>query len=169
MRLNSRFSEFPNLPAEVVFQPLLRSLPISRVIGLCFKRGWSRQKAKTRGYKSHEGRRTQFCPQDTRNYSSTNQTYCPIGSVMTQSRLVTHDWSSIAPNWVRPVSLVTQHPKLQLLWRNLILFTSFAYSNSLHDTIKELMSYPKCRSVKVINNPVRPGSIHREVNYINYK
>jgi len=34
--------------------------------------------------------------------------------------------------------------------------------------IKELMSYPKCRSVTVINNPARPGSNHREVNYINY-
>jgi hypothetical protein len=37
------------------------------------------------------------------------------------------------------------------------------------DTIKELMSYPKCRSVEVINNPARLGSNHREVNYINYK
>jgi hypothetical protein len=37
------------------------------------------------------------------------------------------------------------------------------------DTIKELMSYPKCRSVEIINNPVRLGSNHREVNYINYK
>jgi hypothetical protein len=37
------------------------------------------------------------------------------------------------------------------------------------DTIKELMSYPKCRSVKVINNLARPGLNHREVNYINYK
>jgi hypothetical protein len=45
-------------------------------------------------------------------------------------------------------------------WRWLLLFFS--------DTIKELMSYPKCRSVKVINNPARPGSNHREVNYINY-
>jgi hypothetical protein len=36
------------------------------------------------------------------------------------------------------------------------------------DTIKELMSYPKCRSVTVINNPARSGSKHREVNYINY-
>ena len=36
------------------------------------------------------------------------------------------------------------------------------------DTIKELMSYPKCRSVTVINNPARPGSNHREVNCINY-
>ena len=27
----------------------------------------------------------------------------------------------------------------------------------------------KCRSVEVINNPVRPGSNHREVNCINYK
>jgi hypothetical protein len=33
--------------------------------------------------------------------------------------------------------------------------------------IKELMSYPKCRSVTVINNPARPGSNHREVNYNN--
>jgi hypothetical protein len=29
------------------------------------------------------------------------------------------------------------------------------------------MSYPKCRSIKVINNPARPGSNHRKVNYIN--
>jgi hypothetical protein len=36
------------------------------------------------------------------------------------------------------------------------------------DTIKELMSYPKCKSVTVINNLARPGSNHREVNYINY-
>ena len=34
------------------------------------------------------------------------------------------------------------------------------------DTIKRLMSYPKCRSVEVINNPARPGSNHKEVNYI---
>jgi hypothetical protein len=26
------------------------------------------------------------------------------------------------------------------------------------------MSYPKCKSVKVINNPARLGSNHREVN-----
>jgi hypothetical protein len=29
------------------------------------------------------------------------------------------------------------------------------------------MSYPKCRSVTVINNPARPGSNHKEVNYNN--
>jgi hypothetical protein len=29
------------------------------------------------------------------------------------------------------------------------------------------MSSPKCRSVEVINNLTRPGSNHREVNYIN--
>jgi hypothetical protein len=34
------------------------------------------------------------------------------------------------------------------------------------DTTKRLMSSPKCRSVEVINNPARPGSNHREVNYI---
>ena len=28
------------------------------------------------------------------------------------------------------------------------------------DTTKRLMSYPKCRSVKVINHPARPGSNH---------
>ena len=37
------------------------------------------------------------------------------------------------------------------------------------DTTKRLMSYLKCRSVEVINNPARPGSNHREVNCINYK
>ena len=36
----------------------------------------------------------------------------------------------------------------------------------INDTIKKLMSYPKYRSVKVINNPTRPRSNHREVNYI---
>ena len=39
-------------------------------------------------------------------------------------------------------------------------------SHNPFDTIKELKSYPKCRSVKVINNPARLGSNHREVNYI---
>ena len=37
------------------------------------------------------------------------------------------------------------------------------------DTTKILMSFPKCRSVEVINNPARPGSNHREVNCINYR
>ena len=39
----------------------------------------------------------------------------------------------------------------------------------LTDTTKRLMSSSKCRSVEVINNPARPRSNHREVNYINYK
>ena len=34
------------------------------------------------------------------------------------------------------------------------------------DMIKRLMSYPKCKSVEVINNPARPGSNRREVNCI---
>jgi hypothetical protein len=34
------------------------------------------------------------------------------------------------------------------------------------DRIKILMSYPKYRSVEVINNPTRLGSYHKEVNYI---
>jgi hypothetical protein len=37
------------------------------------------------------------------------------------------------------------------------------------DTIKKLMSYPKCRNVEVINNPVRPESNYIKFNYINYK
>jgi hypothetical protein len=89
-RLNNRFSDFPNMPTEAIFWPLLRYLTISGVLGLHFKRGWSRQKAKTRAYKSHEGRRTQFCPEDTLHYSSTNQTYCLIGFVMTSL-----DWRPI--------------------------------------------------------------------------
>jgi hypothetical protein len=31
------------------------------------------------------------------------------------------------------------------------------------DTTKRLMSSSKCRSVKVINNPTKPGSNHREI------
>jgi hypothetical protein len=34
------------------------------------------------------------------------------------------------------------------------------------DTIKRLMSYPKCRIVEVINNQVRSGSNHMKINYI---
>ena len=45
----------------------------------------------------------------------------------------------------------------------------FQFTSKLFDTIKRLMSSSKCRSVEVINNPVRPGSNHREVNCINYK
>jgi len=40
---------------------------------------------------------------------------------------------------------------------------------SATDTTKRLMSFPKCRSIEVINNPARPGSNHREVNCINYR
>jgi len=54
------------------------------------------------------------------------------------------------------------------VWQGFInILESFSYKDS--DMIKELMSYPKCRSVKVINNSARPGLNHREVNYINYK
>jgi len=51
----------------------------------------------------------------------------------------------------------------EIAWQN----TNIA--RKADDMIKELMSYPKCRSVEVINNPTRLGSNHREVNYINYK
>ena len=50
--LDSRFCDFPNLSVEVVFRPLLRFVTISGVIELHFKRGWSRWKDKTWGYKS---------------------------------------------------------------------------------------------------------------------
>jgi hypothetical protein len=115
----------------VTVWPLFKLLTISRVIELCFKRDWSCWNDKTPGYKFFEGRRTQFYPQNSQNCSSTNQTYCPIGYVMTQSRFVTHNWSSITPNWARPISLVIQHPKLQFLWRNLILIPASSYSKSL--------------------------------------
>jgi len=80
---------------------LIRLLTISRVLELHFKWDWSRWKANTRG------RRTQFCLQDGQNGSSTNQSYCPTESVTTQSRLVTHNWSSTCPNWARQVSLIS--------------------------------------------------------------
>jgi hypothetical protein len=73
-------------------RPLFICLTISRVIEHHFKQDWSRWKAKTWGYKFLEWRRAQFYPQNNQNFSSTNiallLTYCPIGSVMTQSRLV---------------------------------------------------------------------------------
>ena len=61
-RLDCHFSDFLNLLAEVAFRPLLRFFTISGVLGLRFKEGWSRWKAKTRAYKSSERRRTHFCP-----------------------------------------------------------------------------------------------------------
>jgi len=86
---------------------LIRFLTISRVLELHFKWDWSRWKAKTRGYKFSERRRIQFCLQNSQNCSSTHQSYCPTESVTTQSRLVTHNWSSTSPNWARSVSLVS--------------------------------------------------------------
>jgi hypothetical protein len=82
-------------------------LTIYRVLELHFKWDWSHWKAKTWGYKFSEGRRTQFCLQDSQNCSSTHQSYCPTESVTTQSRLVTHNWSSISPNWARSIFLVS--------------------------------------------------------------
>ena len=55
-------------------------------------------------------------------------------------------------------------------WEDCLPFIEFAYNHSVHfDTTKRLMFSPKSRNVEVINNPARPGSNHREVNYINYK
>jgi hypothetical protein len=70
------------LYAEVAFWHPFRFLTLSIVLWIRFKQGLSRWKAKTRAYKSSEVRRTKFCPQDSHNCSSTNQTYYPIGSVM---------------------------------------------------------------------------------------
>jgi hypothetical protein len=47
-----------------------------------------------------------------------------------------------------------------------MIFLTFYFYND--DMTKRLMSFPKCRSVEVINKPARPGSNHREVNCINY-
>jgi hypothetical protein len=91
----------------VIVWTLIRFLTISRVLELYFKWDWSHWKAKTRGYKFSKGRKTQFCLQDSQNCSSTHQSYCPTESVTTQSRLVTHNWSSTSPNWARSVSLVS--------------------------------------------------------------
>jgi hypothetical protein len=77
---------------------LIRFLTISKVLELHFKLDWYRWKAKTRGYKFSEGRRTQFYLQDSQNCSSTHQSYCSTKSVTTQSWLVTHNWSSTSPN-----------------------------------------------------------------------
>jgi hypothetical protein len=55
----------------VTVRALLRFLTISRLIELRFEWDWSRWKAKTRGYKFSVGRRTQFCPLDYPNCSST--------------------------------------------------------------------------------------------------
>ena len=48
---------------------------------------------------------------------------------------------------------------------------SFQYNcmPTLIDTTKRLMSFPKCRSVEVINNPAKLGLNHKKVNCINYK
>jgi hypothetical protein len=90
----------------VIVRPLLIILTISKVIVLSFQRDWSLWKAKTWGYKFSVERRTQFYPQDSQNFSSTNQSCCLTESVMTQSQLMTHNWSSTAPNWARPIFLV---------------------------------------------------------------
>jgi len=58
---------------------------------------------------------------------------------------------------------------MEHLFRLGISLSLLLFSVMLLDTIKELMSYPKSRSVKVINNLARLRSIHKEVNYINYK
>jgi hypothetical protein len=56
----------------VTVRPHFRFLTISRVIEFYLEWDWSRWKAKTRGYKFSVGKRTQFCPLDCLNCSSTN-------------------------------------------------------------------------------------------------
>ena len=58
-----------------------------------------------------------------------------------------------------------KYNKIYILYRNL----PPRQRRQKLDTVKELMSSPKCRSVEVINNLARLGSNHMEVNYINYK
>jgi hypothetical protein len=62
--------------------------------------------------------------------------------------------------WERPTNLIEIRSFLGLVGYYRRFIEGFS------DMIKELMSYPKCRSVEVINNLARPGSNHREVNYI---
>ena len=56
-----------------------------------------------------------------------------------------------------------KYNKIYILYRNL----PPRQRRQKLDTVKELMSSPKCRSVEVINNPARTGSNHKEVNYNN--
>jgi hypothetical protein len=74
--------------------------------------------------------------------------------------------SSINLHFLQPFQLHEERELLFTFRKELTFDLGWAGSN---DTIKRLMSYPKCRSVKVINNPAWTGSNHREVNYINYK
>ena len=90
----------------VTVRPLLRFLTISRVIELRCKQDWSRWKTKTWGYKSPEEGEPSSAPKIVIIAHKKNQTYCSTGSVMTPSRLITHNWSSTALNWARPISLV---------------------------------------------------------------
>ena len=70
-------------------------------------------------------------------------------------------------------SLLIVEISLALVWGVILVGISyenfFIQAQEKTDTIKRLMSYPKCKSVEIINNSARPRSNHREVNYINYK
>ena len=63
-----------------------------------------------------------------------------------------------------PASTTLVAPTVQIM-----LMVTTPADSMVTETIKELMSSPKCRNVEVINNSTRSGSNHREVNYINYK
>ena len=80
------------------------------------------------------------------------------------STLICDFFSNYTPNWIQYFNFVqfyTGQTSIQALD-----FSAFFFSYGPCDMIKRLMSYPKCRSVKIINNTVRLGSNHMEVNYI---
>ena len=62
----------------------------------------------------------------------------------------------------RPIHIIADNEFC--LWQYKIL-ASCLFS----DTIKKLMFFSKCKSIEVINNPLRSKLNHREVNYINYR
>jgi hypothetical protein len=64
---------------------------------------------------------------------------------------------------------VVRKPKKDIIHVNRICGILIEVASQTSDMTKRLMSSPKYRSVKVINNLAKPGSNQREVNYINYK
>jgi hypothetical protein len=86
-----------------------------------------------------------------------------------------------SPRWIElarctPISFLLDDKRYDIVcWKDAptgifsIHYAWNALCPFLSDTTKRLMSFSKCRSVKVINNPTKPGSNHREVNCINYK
>jgi len=62
---------------------------------------------------------------------------------------------------LKPVSLNRFRFGFFLISVWLLFYKNRTEPKMITDMIKELISYLKCRSVEVINNPAKPGSIHK--------